>query len=89
VGSGTLWAPELRYERKSYTHHAIGGAVGSILRVIVDTGACTVGFVWGDINLGVAFRGVNMTRTLYPAFEVFSNECAFELVEDPRLTSRR
>jgi hypothetical protein len=85
VGGGTLWAPGLKCERKPYTHHAIGGMQGAVLRCIVDTENCAISYAINDVNLGVAFRNVPMTRTLYPAFEVFSSDCSFEFCDDPRL----
>jgi hypothetical protein len=80
VGNGTLWAPDQGIERKPYTYEAVGTTVGSLLKAVIDTNNRTIGFVWNDVNLGVAFRNVTLTRTLYPAFEVFSNGCAFEFV---------
>lgn len=80
LGNGTLWAPDQRVERKPYTYEAIGTTVDGVLRCIVDTNHRTIGYVWNDVNLGIAFRNVNLTRTLYPAFEVFSNGTAVEFV---------
>lgn len=85
IGGGTLWAPDMKYERKPYTHHAIGNMAGAILRCIVDTENCAISFAINDVNLGVAFKNVPMTRTLYPAFEMFSSDCSFEFCDDPRL----
>ena len=78
VGNGTLWAPEQQLERKPFTYEAIGTSVGGVLRCVLDTIERTISFVWNDRNLGVAFRNVNLSRTLYPAFEVFSHGCSCE-----------
>lgn len=84
VGNGTLWSPDLKYERKPFTFEAIGSTVGGILSCIVDTNERTIGFVWGEQNLGVAFRGINVSRTLYPAFELYSNNTTFEFLQAAR-----
>jgi hypothetical protein len=80
LGNGTLWAPDQGIERKAYTYEAVGTAVGTLLKAVIDTNNRTIGFVWDDVNLGIAFRNVTLTRTLYPAFEVFSNGCSIEFV---------
>ncbi len=82
LGNGTLWCPEQGIERKQYTYEAIGSSIDGLLSCIIDTNERTISFVWGDINLGVAFRNVNLGRSLYPAFEIFSNGCTFEFVNE-------
>lgn len=84
VGNGTLWAPELKYERKPFTFESIGTTIGGVLSCIIDTNERTIGFVWKDQNLGVAFRNINVTRTLYPAFELYNNNTTFEFVAASR-----
>lgn len=95
IGAGTLWAPDMKFERKPYTHHAIGSMVGTILRCIVDTENCCISFAVcdpqntsGGLNLGVAFKNINLSRTLYPSFELFSGGCECEFVDDPRLAAQ-
>jgi hypothetical protein len=80
VGNGTLWCPEQKIERRQYTYEAIGSHVGGILKCILDTNERTISFAWQDTNLGIAFKNVNLARTLYPACEVFSNNCSVEFV---------
>ena len=80
VGNGTLWCPEQKIERRQYTYEAIGSTVGGVLKCILDTNERTISFAWQDTNLGVAFKNVNLARTLYPAFEVFSNNCSAEFI---------
>lgn len=80
VGNGTLWCPEQKTERKPFTFEAIGTTPGGLLSCVIDTSERTIGFIWQGTNLGVAFRNVNMARTLYPAFELYSNGSSCEFV---------
>lgn len=83
VGNGTLWCPEQQIERKQYTFEAMGSTPDEVLVAIIDTNERTISFVFNGMNLGVAFRNVNLSRTIYPAFEVFSNGCSFEFTDSP------
>ncbi|CUG92157.1 unnamed protein product [Bodo saltans] len=78
IGNGTLWAPDQKVERKAYTYESIGSSVGGVLQCIVNTNDRSISYIFNEMNLGIAFRNVNLSRTLYPAFEVFSNNCTVE-----------
>ncbi|EKF38162.1 hypothetical protein MOQ_001631 [Trypanosoma cruzi marinkellei] len=62
------------------TSHAAAVRIGEEITCSLDTVTQTIRFRRDNVDCGVAFERVSLTRSLFPAFEVNSRGCTIEFV---------